>query len=193
MIKALITALAMLASFALSGCVSLTSEQGGVFLAPGMEVSLPKARYEGSFEALQLLEIEYQDAGTLRHESVMVSTSLGKDFIALTALSPLGMRLFEISSDSEGKITAQSHVSAAGLPDPRQVLLDMMLSFYDRNYLEGSLGASVKITDTDTKRTVADGGKLIYEIEYLEDQGIRIPRVIRHLIFGYTISIGKLS
>lgn len=192
--KRIIEAVSLAAMLALAGCAAQRDlAENAAYLAPGTVVTLPEPQFAASFEALQLLEISFKDGEHERSESVMVNVSLKPRSIALTALSPLGMRLFSAEYRQGGDIAVHGEVPLDGLPDPRQVLLDMLLCFSDTAALQKIMPPSVKITDEGTKRVIADGGTRIYEIEYLEDQAIKIPVLITHKIFGYSIRISTLS
>lgn len=185
------------AALLLAGCTvsGELDSKDTVYLAPALTMTLPAPEFPGRFERMQLLHVTYRDAqGQDRHESVLVNVALSPSSVSLTAMSALGSRLFELSYARGEDVVVTSFVplSGAGL-DPRQVLLDMMLGFCDASVLAAYLPADVKITDGGTKRVLTHGGQLLYEIEYVEDQGVSIPKCIANLTFGYQIDIETLS
>lgn len=183
-------AAATLAMLLLTGCVAKpdqTSPQA--WLKPGVQVTLPVPDTAEPFSQQQLLTGTFKG----KQQSLLVMLNVERQQLTLAALSPLGIRLFEVHYDRAGIHTTQAIVLPE-MPPASHVLADIMLSHWPVSAWQPHLPAGWNLTDKGDRRQLRDNrGTVITEIRYLQRGTRRQPISIQQFAFGYQIIIQHLD
>ncbi len=172
----------------LSGCAESTvsPKEISAVLVPGVSYKLPAPVSDKVFSLRQLLQAHY--AGD-SYDLVVILESDGT-VLKLAGLTVHGLRLFSASYD--GYSLNIDKLAADNLPDPNQMLSDVMLSLYPKDIFD--LPAGFTLSDTNLTRTLKDpSGKAVLEISYRNLQGDLMPIRIKHLVFNYEINLTYLD
>ncbi|MFB0711800.1 DUF3261 domain-containing protein [Buttiauxella noackiae] len=189
--KILPTLALLLGSLLLSACSTTKpdSSRPQAWLKAGTLVTLPPPGISPSITQQQLLTAQVKG----KTQSLMVLLNADQQKIMLAGLSPLGIRLFRLTYDSQGVKTEQS-MTLPELPPASQVLADIMLSYWPISAWQPQLPKGWTLKDIDSRRELRDDqGELIETIHYLMRNGSRQPVSVQHHRFGYVISIQHLD
>ncbi|MCA1923843.1 DUF3261 domain-containing protein [Buttiauxella noackiae] len=189
--KILPTLALLLGSLLLSACSTTKpdSSRPQAWLKAGTLVTLPPPGISSSITQQQLLTAQVKG----KTQSLMVLLNADQQKIMLAGLSPLGIRLFRLTYDSQGVKTEQS-MTLPELPPASQVLADIMLSYWPISAWQPQLPKGWTLKDIDSRRELRDDqGELIETIHYLMRNGSRQPVSVHHHRFGYVISIQHLD
>lgn len=177
----------------LTGCSHLTALKDGqrpqAWLEPGVRVELPLPGIFPNIQAQQMLTATFNDDT----QSLMVMLDADDTQLTLAGLSPLGIRLFLIQYDESGVQVEQSIVLPKA-PPVSQILADVMLGLWPLAAWQAQLPTGWHLDDGDTLRSLYNAkGKLISEIHYQNEYGVRKPIMIKNYQFNYQIQIQDLE
>lgn len=180
----------VLTSVLLGGCAG--SQKPAVpqaWLKPGVQVSLPTPMLARPFSQQQLLSAEVKG----QQHAMLVLLNADGERLTLVGMSPLGIRLFNLSYDRQG-IHSEQLIKVGELPPASQVLADIMLSYWPLADWQARLPAGWRLADdAETRRLYDDRGTLITEIRYQQQAGQRQPVSVRQTAFHYHIVIQNLG
>ncbi|MBQ9274935.1 MAG: DUF3261 domain-containing protein [Succinivibrio sp.] len=174
------------AAVLLGGCGSiLEDEELRAYLAPGVPVALTLSVPPVERETRQLMTITHAEQ---RHALICL-TALHGGILHLSGLSIQGVRLFEADYDGS-TLKTKLHLPLSGLPDPAQVLLDIMLCLWPVEQLQPILPAGYRLSTRPDRRVLYDDrGDILYDIAYTASGEISSLRQQR---FGYSIDFQEL-
>ncbi|RJF54594.1 DUF3261 domain-containing protein [Serratia inhibens] len=181
--------LLMLATL-LAGCAgSQDPTLPQAWLKPGTRVALPSPVLEQPISQQQLLTAEVKGQ---RHSMLVLLNADGRR-LQLVGMSPLGIRLFNLTYDRQGIHTEQL-IKVGELPPASQVLADIMLSYWPAADWRPLLPAGWRLEDRpEVRRLYDDRGATISEIRYQQANGQRNPLSITQSAFHYRITIQNLG
>ncbi|CAI1190606.1 DUF3261 domain-containing protein [Serratia ficaria] len=175
---------------ALAGCAgSPSSVAPQAWLKPGARVTLPPPALAQPVAQQQLLTAEVKGQ---RHSMLVLLNADGQR-LTLVGMSPLGIRLFNLTYDRQGIHTEQL-IKVGELPPASQVLADIMLSYWPVNAWRPLLPAGWRLEDRpEVRRLYDERGAIVSEIRYQLGEGRRDPVSIAQSAFHYRISIQNLG
>ncbi len=159
------------------------------WLKPGTRVTLPAPTLAQPFSQQQLLTAEVKG----QQHSMLVLLNADGQRLQLVGMSPLGIRLFNLTYDRQGIHTEQL-IKVGELPPASQVLADIMLSYWPLAVWQPLLPAGWRLEDQpQVRRLYDDRGTIISEILYQQADGQREPQSIVQSAFHYRIAIQNLG
>ncbi|MEZ9654691.1 DUF3261 domain-containing protein [Vibrio splendidus] len=195
--KTIKVALAVGLSLLLSACsmVSQLPTGASVTIDKDTELALPLPAELGySFTASQLISATWQDDT----QQLPVQVEVTPDKVVLAGFSSWGTRILSLQYQNQAIETQVLSGLGATLPQPEQVLFNLMLTLWPiEAWAQPLQSIGGHLVDTDKTRTVFDDNQqAIIRIEYQAKVGE--PKtsgeiVFKHLIQGYTITIQTLN
>ncbi|CAI0692046.1 DUF3261 domain-containing protein [Serratia liquefaciens] len=159
------------------------------WLKPGTRVTLPPPALAQPINQQQLLTAEVKG----QQHSMLVLLNADGQHLQLVGMSPLGIRLFNLTYDRQGIHTEQL-IKVGELPPASQVLADIMLSYWPVKDWQPLLPAGWRLEDQALVRRLYDEhGAVINEIRYQQMDGRREPVSIAQSAFHYRIIIQTLG
>ncbi|SBT12035.1 DUF3261 domain-containing protein [Vibrio celticus] len=184
-------------SLLLSACSMVSQQPTGAIVAidKDTELALPLPAELGySFTASQLISATWQDDT----QQLPVQVEVTPDKVVLAGFSSWGTRILSLQYQNQAIETQVLSGLGATLPQPEQVLFNLMLTLWPiEAWAQPLQGIGWHLVDTDKTRTVFDDNQqAIISIEYQAKVGE--PKtsgeiVFKHLIQGYTITIQTLN
>ncbi|GHU05161.1 lipoprotein [Alphaproteobacteria bacterium] len=174
-----------------SGCVSISgeAEPPRAWLTPEIQIELPPPGIAPSVKERQVLTGFF--AG--KQHSLLVLLDADDRRLSLAGLSPLGIRLFQLSYDSSG-IHTEQFVALPEMPPASQVLMDVMLSYWPQESWASRLPEGWSLTDGKNRRELRDfEGRLVATVEFRTEGGKRAPVGVTQHRFDYRIAIERLE
>ncbi|MFS1465349.1 DUF3261 domain-containing protein [Vibrio lentus] len=195
--KTIKVALAVGLSLLLSACSMVSQQPTGASIAidKDTELALPlPAKLEYSFTASQLISATWQDDT----QQLPVQVEVTPDKVVLAGFSSWGTRILSLQYQNQAIETQVLSGLGATLPQPEQVLFNLMLTLWPiEAWAQPLQGIGWHLVDTDNSRTVFDENQqAIIEIDYQAEPGAHKTTgniVFKHLIQGYTITIQTLN
>lgn len=163
-------------------------------LTPEVSYALPSAGVSTPFAYQQLLTAHY--AGD--SHQLLVQLQGDAKGLTLAGLTPFGLKLFTASFTAQGLEVSKLNIPGK-LPEPAQVLSDIMLALYPAETMQAALPEGFVLQDKGMQRLLTaeaaekDRGQTVYVIDYSMQQGHRLPVRIEQKIFGYVIELSYLS
>ncbi|MDN3700036.1 DUF3261 domain-containing protein [Vibrio artabrorum] len=197
MIKILKITFAMVVGLVLSAC-SMTSQQptgASVFINDDIQLALPQPDQLGySLIASQLISATWQN--DTQQLPVQVEITEGK--VVLAGFSSWGTRILSLQYQNQQIDTQILSGLGAALPQPEQVLFNLMLTLWPAEAWAKPLqNIGWHLVDTQTTRTVFDDNQqAIIRIDYQATTGepkVSGDIIFKHLLQGYTITIQTLN
>ncbi|CAH0529163.1 DUF3261 domain-containing protein [Vibrio hippocampi] len=167
-----------------------------VEISPGVSVALPQPQTLGySLIANQLITATWHEGDKSKSEQLPVYLELKGNRLVLAGFSSWGTRLLSLSyQDDQLQTEVMSGLSGV-LPQPEQVLFNLMLTLWPSSTWEAPLNkVEWRIEDYNKRRIITDqqGNKLI-EIEYANIDRLSGNIRFQHIRQGYTIEINTLN
>ena len=195
--KTIKVALAVGLSLLLSACSMVSQQPTGasVEIDKDTELALPQPADLGySFTASQLLSATWQDDT----QQLPVQVEVTPDKVVLAGFSSWGTRILSLQYQNQAIETQVLSGLGATLPQPEQVLFNLMLTLWPiEAWAQPLQGIGWHLVDTDNNRTVFDENQqAIIEIDYQAEPGAHKTTgniVFKHLTQGYTITIQTLN
>ncbi|MDW6001856.1 DUF3261 domain-containing protein [Vibrio mangrovi] len=185
--------------FSLNGCSSLSRDAAGqVEISPGITVRLPLPESLGSqLTASQLIQANWTTKqGEKQSNQLPVRLQVSPGQIAVAGFSSWGTRLTSLKYqvDDAGKVEIQTQTLPGlqgQLPDPKQILLNLMLTLWPQEAWEKSLQPiHWHMIDHDKQRIITDNqGNKIIIINYDQPQPLDGNIQFTNLKIGYEIRI----
>ncbi|MEZ9072790.1 DUF3261 domain-containing protein [Vibrio splendidus] len=181
----------------LSACSMVSQQPTGasVSLDNDTELALPLPSELGySFTASQLINATWQD----ETQQLPVQVEVTADKVVLAGFSSWGTRILSLQYQNQVIDTQVLSGLGATLPQPEQVLFNLMLTLWPTEaWTQPLQNISWHLVDTDNTRTVFDDDQqAIIRIEYqakANEPKLSGDIVFKHLIQGYTITIQTLN
>ncbi|WP_122053808.1 DUF3261 domain-containing protein [Vibrio sp. Evd11] len=195
--KTIKVALAVGLSLLLSACSMVSQQPTGASVAidKDTELALPLPAELGySFTASQLISATWQDDT----QQLPVQVEVTPDKVVLAGFSSWGTRILSLQYQNQAIETQVLSGLGATLPQPEQVLFNLMLTLWPiEAWAQPLQGIGWHLVDTDNSRMVFDENQqAIIEIDYQAEPGAQKTTgniVFKHLIQGYTITIQTLN
>ncbi|PMG18909.1 hypothetical protein BCU97_05155 [Vibrio splendidus] len=195
--KTIKIALAVGLGLLLSACSMVSQQPTGASVAidKDTELALPLPAELGySFTASQLISATWQDDT----QQLPVQVEVTSDKVVLAGFSSWGTRILSLQYQNQAIETQVLSGLGATLPQPEQVLFNLMLTLWPAEaWTQPLQGIGWHLVDTDNSRTVFDENQqAIIEIDYQAEPGTHKTTgniVFKHLIQGYTITIQTLN
>ncbi|UPR52879.1 DUF3261 domain-containing protein [Vibrio cyclitrophicus] len=197
MIKAIKITFATLAGILLTACSMVSQQPTGasVSINNDTELALPLPAELGySLTASQLISATWEDDT----QQLPVQVEVTPDKVVLAGFSSWGTRILSLQYQNQVIDTQVLSGLGATLPQPEQVLFNLMLTLWPAEaWAQPLKSIGWHLVDTDKTRTVFDDNQqAIIQIEYQAKAGE--PKtsgeiVFKHLIQGYTITIQTLN
>ncbi|WP_261817677.1 DUF3261 domain-containing protein [Vibrio gallicus] len=192
----LVKALALMMAITLGGC-ALAPKQSTPYVEvePGVQVDLPLPEQLGyQLTASQLITAQWGD-DQQQNQQLPVQLQVTDNKLVLAGFSSWGTRLLSLTY-SDGAVTTEVMKGLDGvLPEPQQVLFNLMLTLWPASSWEAPLN-KVKwhIIDTQTSRTIQDeqGNDLIV-IQYQQPNRLDGDIRFHNIKQGYSITIQTLQ
>ena len=181
----------------LSACSMVTQQPTGasVSIDNDTELALPLPSELGySFTASQLINATWQN----ETQQLPVQVEVTPDKVVLAGFSSWGTRILSLQYQNQVIDTQVLSGLGATLPQPEQVLFNLMLTLWPTEaWTQPLQNISWHLVDTDNTRTVFDDDQqAIIRIEYqakANEPKLSGDIVFKHLIQGYTITIQTLN
>ncbi|MEZ9317256.1 DUF3261 domain-containing protein [Vibrio lentus] len=195
--KTIKIALAVGLGLLLSACSMVSQQPTGASVAidKDTELALPLPAELGySFTASQLISATWQDDT----QQLPVQVEVTPDKVVLAGFSSWGTRILSLQYQNQAIETQVLSGLGATLPQPEQVLFNLMLTLWPiEAWAQPLQGIGWHLVDTDNSRTVFDENQqAIIEIDYQAEPGAHKTTgniVFKHLTQGYTITIQTLN
>ncbi|WP_086774102.1 DUF3261 domain-containing protein [Vibrio coralliirubri] len=194
--KTLKVTFATLVGILLTACSMVAQQPSGasVSIDNDTELALPMPAELGySLTASQLISATWENDT----QQLPVQVEVTADKVVLAGFSSWGTRILSLQYQNQVIDTQVLSGLGATLPQPEQVLFNLMLTLWPANaWAQPLQSIGWHLVDTDTTRTVFDDNQqAIISIEYQAKVGE--PKtsgeiVFKHLIQGYTITIQTL-
>ncbi|CDT75543.1 DUF3261 domain-containing protein [Vibrio coralliirubri] len=195
--KTLKVTFSTLVGILLTACSMVAQQPSGasVSIDNDTELALPMPAELGySLTASQLISATWQDDT----QQLPVQVEVTPDKVVLAGFSSWGTRILSLQYQNQVIDTQVLSGLGATLPQPEQVLFNLMLTLWPADaWAQPLQGIGWHLVDTDKTRTVFDDNQqAIISIEYQAKVGE--PKtsgeiVFKHLIQGYTITIQTLN
>ncbi|MFA0131379.1 DUF3261 domain-containing protein [Vibrio splendidus] len=197
MIRTLKITFVMLVGVMLSACSMVSQQPTGasVSINNDTELALPLPAELGySLTASQLISATWQD----NTQQLPVQVEVTPDKVVLAGFSSWGTRILSLQYQNQAIETQVLSGLGATLPQPEQVLFNLMLTLWSTEAWTQPLQTiGWHLVDTDNTRTVFDDDQqAIIRIEYqarANEPKLSGDIVFKHLIQGYTITIQTLN
>ena len=197
MIKTLKVTFVTLVGILLSACSMVSQQPTGASVAidKDTELALPLPAELGySFTASQLISATWQNDT----QQLPVQVEVTPDKVVLAGFSSWGTRILSLQYQNQAIETQVLSGLGATLPQPEQVLFNLMLTLWPIEAWAQSLqGIGWHLVDTDNSRTVFNDKKqAIIRIDYQAEPNTHKTAgniVFKHLTQGYTITIQTLD
>ncbi|MDA7618191.1 DUF3261 domain-containing protein [Verrucomicrobia bacterium] len=154
----------------LAGCVSQVDKRGStVQITPGAAVAMPLPAQLGyNLTASQLVTVEY-DGGS-QHLPVQLEVKAGQ--LALAGFSSWGQRIMSLTYEKSVIATSVMSGLDEKLPDPGQVLFNVMLSLWPPEAWDALLASVGWHLEVGPKRRllINDQGDVVVTIRYEAEQ-----------------------
>ncbi|MEZ8126709.1 DUF3261 domain-containing protein [Vibrio splendidus] len=197
MIRTLKLTFVTLVGVLLSACSMVSQQPTGasVSINNDTELALPLPAELGySLTASQLISATWQDDT----QQLPVQVEVTPDKVVLAGFSSWGTRILSLQYQNQAIETQVLSGLGATLPQPEQVLFNLMLTLWPTEAWTQPLQTiGWHLVDTDNTRTVFDDDQqAIIRIEYqvkANEPKLSGDIVFKHLIQGYTITIQTLN
>ncbi|MEZ8358024.1 DUF3261 domain-containing protein [Vibrio splendidus] len=197
MIRTLKITFVMLVGVMLSACSMVSQQPTGasVSINNDTELALPLPAELGySLTASQLISATWETDT----QQLPVQVEVTPDKVVLAGFSSWGTRILSLQYQNQAIETQVLSGLGATLPQPEQVLFNLMLTLWSTEAWTQPLQTiGWHLVDTDNTRTVFDDDQqAIIRIEYqakANEPKLSGDIVFKHLIQGYTITIQTLN
>ncbi|PMH20847.1 DUF3261 domain-containing protein [Vibrio splendidus] len=197
MIRTLKITFVTLVGVMLTACSMVSQQPTGasVSINNDTELALPLPAELGySFTASQLISATWQDDT----QQLPVQVEVTPDKVVLAGFSSWGTRILSLQYQNQAIETQVLSGLGATLPQPEQVLFNLMLTLWSTEAWTQPLQTiGWHLVDTDNTRTVFDDDQqAIIRIEYqakANEPKLSGDIVFKHVIQGYTITIQTLN
>ncbi|MDH5910197.1 DUF3261 domain-containing protein [Vibrio splendidus] len=197
MIRTLKITFATLVGVMLSACSMVSQQPSGasVSINNDTELALPLPAELGySLTASQLISATWETDT----QQLPVQVEVTADKVVLAGFSSWGTRILSLQYQNQVIDTQVLSGLGATLPQPEQVLFNLMLTLWPAEaWTQPLQNISWHLVDTDNTRTVFDDDQqAIIRIEYqakANEPKLSGDIVFKHLIQGYTITIQTLN
>ncbi|MEZ8494578.1 DUF3261 domain-containing protein [Vibrio splendidus] len=197
MIRTLKITFATLVGILLTACSMVSQQPSGasVSINNDTELALPLPAELGySLTASQLISATWETDT----QQLPVQVEVTADKVVLAGFSSWGTRILSLQYQNQVIDTQVLSGLGATLPQPEQVLFNLMLTLWPAEaWTQPLQNISWHLVDTDNTRTVFDDDQqAIIRIEYqakANEPKLSGDIVFKHLIQGYTITIQTLN
>ncbi|MFA0381667.1 DUF3261 domain-containing protein [Vibrio sp. 10N.222.54.A3] len=197
MIRTLKITFVMLVGVMLSACSMVSQQPTGASVAIDQEteLALPLPADLGySLTASQLISATWQEDT----QQLPVQVEVTPDKVVLAGFSSWGTRILSLQYQNQAIETQVLSGLGATLPQPEQVLFNLMLTLWPAEaWAQPLQGIGWHLVDTDNSRTVFNDKKqAIIRIDYQAQPNTHKTAgniVFKHLTQGYTITIQTLN
>ncbi|MBT9242797.1 DUF3261 domain-containing protein [Vibrio splendidus] len=197
MIRTLKLTFVTLVGVMLSACSMVSQQPTGasVSISNDTELALPLPAELGySLTASQLISATWETDT----QQLPVQVEVTADKVVLAGFSSWGTRILSLQYQNQVIDTQVLSGLGATLPQPEQVLFNLMLTLWPTEaWTQPLQNISWHLVDTDNTRTVFDNDQqAIIRIEYqakANEPKLSGDIVFKHLIQGYTITIQTLN
>ncbi|WP_407552242.1 DUF3261 domain-containing protein [Vibrio parahaemolyticus] len=184
-------------SLFLSAC-SLVPHQSTpqVDIAENTQVNLPTPASLGyPLTASQLITASWVIDGKPTSEQLPVQLQVTSNEVVLAGFSSWGTRVLSLSYDGEHIQTEVLNGLQGTLPQPEQVLFNLMITLWPSSAWEGSLNeVRWQMIDKNNSRVIFDSdGEKIIEIQYSSSNKLEGKIDFHHLKHQFSISIQTLQ
>ncbi|MCG9543323.1 DUF3261 domain-containing protein [Vibrio sp. Isolate33] len=190
-------ALAVVLGLLLNACSMVSQQPTGASVAidKDTELALPQPTELGySLTASQLISATWQDDT----QQLPVQVEVTPEKVVLAGFSSWGTRILSLQYQNQAIETQVLSGLGATLPQPEQVLFNLMLTLWPAEaWAQPLQSIGWHLVDTDNSRTVFDDNQqAIIRIDYQAAPGTHKTKgniVFKHLTQGYTITIQTLN
>ncbi len=184
-------------SILLNAC-SLVPQQSTptVEIAKGTQVSLPAPSALGyQLTASQLITATWSIDGKEKQEQLPVQLQVSDADVVLAGFSSWGTRVLSLQYDGTQINTEILNGLQGTLPEPEQVLFNLMITLWPSSAWEAPLNkVRWRMIDDGYSRTVFDSdGEKVIEIRYANADKLKGQIDFHHLKHGFSISIQTLQ
>jgi hypothetical protein len=189
---------ALIALSVFLGACSLVPHQSTprVEIAENTRVNLPTPSGLGyQLSTSQLITASWAIDGKTKAEQLPVQLQVTKNEVVLAGFSSWGTRVLSLSYDGEQIQTEVLNGLQGTLPQPEQVLFNLMITLWPSTAWEGSLNEiRWRIIDKNNSRAIFDSeGEKIIEIQYSSSDKFEGQIDFHHLKHQLSISIQTLQ
>lgn len=182
----------------LSGCSLQPAMQSNtdsvqVEITPEQVVTLPQPKdLQQNINVSQLITAQW---GEGNKQKLLVQLQVDEQQVVLAGFSAWGVKLLSLTyygEQANNKIETNVMTSLAGtLPDPQQVLFNVMLSIWPESSWEKPLTAiGWKLQESDLQRLLIDqNGKVVVVIDYERKPLLTGKITFKHQLLNYTVVI----
>lgn len=167
-----------------------------VLIAKQTQVNLPTpASLNYSLTASQLIEAQWRNGEQTRSEQLPVQLQVSSDKLVLAGFSSWGTRILSLTYHNDAISTDVISGLGGVLPQPEQVLFNLMITLWPRSAWEGPLNkVRWKMIDHDNYRAIFDSkGEKVIDIQYSNTDRLTGEIIFHHLIDNYTVTINTLQ
>ncbi|CAK1694440.1 conserved exported hypothetical protein [Vibrio crassostreae] len=197
MIQTLKVTFAILVGILMSACSMVSQQPSGasVSIDQDTDLALPLPADLGySLTASQLISATWQDDT----QQLPVQVEVTPEKVVLAGFSSWGTRILSLQYQNQAIETQVLSGLGATLPQPEQVLFNLMLTLWPTEaWAQPLQSIGWHLVDTDNSRTVFnDNQQAIIRIDYQTEPGTHKTTgniVFKHLTQGYTITIQTLN
>ncbi len=151
--------------------------------------SLPDPKVSQKVEDQQLLSTQMRG----HYIYFMSLLQRGENGLSLTALSPVGIKLFTVNYDGSA-VKVDKYIPNMRLPDVNDIIANIMLAYYGSDAWKDHLPQNWKMVDQNLTREILDqDGEKIMQISYEKKNKKHLPVTIHNYSLKYTINLKNLN
>ncbi len=169
-----------------------------VEINPDVFITLPTPEQLGySVTASQLITASWpsDDKSTNTQQTLPVHLEVSNDHLVLAGFSSWGTRILSLTYQNENIETSVLTGLEGSLPEPEQILFNLMITLWPLKAWEGPLNqVEWRISEEEKSRTIFDkNGDTVIHIEYQPSAPLSGLIQFTHQQLGYSISIQTLD
>jgi len=183
----------LLGACSLQPAMQSNTDSVQVEITPDQVVTLPQPKdLQQNINVSQLITAQW---GEGNKQKLLVQLQVDKQQVVLAGFSAWGVKLLSLTyygEQAKNKIETKVMTSLAGtLPNPQQVLFNVMLSIWPESSWEKPLTAiGWKLQESDLQRLLIDqNGKVVVVIDYERNPFLTGKITFKHKLLNYTVVI----